>query len=139
MYAKIYQSFIHPFYETVLRGRKTFVYLKELEKSQWFSEEKLKKIQWEKITKLIRHAYETVPYYRKIFKDIAQSKGVKYSNEGLAFLIQEWYIKPNRKLRGSHPREICDQILDISNYMDVEPEMTKELINCAAGAYFVKM
>jgi predicted ATPase with chaperone activity len=77
--------------------------------------------------------------YRKIFKDIAQSKGIKYSNEGLAFLIQEWYIKHNRKLRGSHPREICDQILDISNYMDVEPEMTKEMINCAAGAYFVKM
>lgn len=79
----------------------------------------------------------TYDSYRQIFKRVAESKGVKYSDKGLAYLLQEWYIKKNRKLRASHPREICDQILDISRYLNVEPEMDKDLLDRAAQAYFV--
>ncbi len=75
--------------------------------------------------------------YREIFKKVATAKGVKYNDQGLAYLLQEWYIKPNRKLRASHPRDICDQILDIARYMSIEPAMTRELLDRAAGAYFV--
>jgi predicted ATPase with chaperone activity len=77
--------------------------------------------------------------YRKIFKTVADTKGVVYSDKGLAYLLQEWYIKRNRKLRASHPRDICDQILDISRYLNVEPTMTKDLIDRAAEAYFVEL
>jgi len=77
--------------------------------------------------------------YRQIFKRVAESKGVKYSDKALAYLLQEWYIKKNRKLRASHPREICDQILDISRYLNVDPEMDKDLIDRAAQAYFVDL
>ncbi|PWH18502.1 MAG: AAA family ATPase [Anaerolineae bacterium] len=75
--------------------------------------------------------------YREIFKRIASIKGVVYSDQGLAYLLQEWYIKRGRKLRASHPRDLCDQILDISRYLGVEPVMSKELIDRAAEAYFV--
>ena len=77
--------------------------------------------------------------YREIFRRVAQSKKVKYNDQGLAYLLQEWYIKYNRKLRASHPRDICDQILDISQYLSVEPVMTRELIDLAAQAYFVEL
>lgn len=77
--------------------------------------------------------------YREIFKRIAETKGVPYSDRGLAYMLQEWYIKRNRKLRASHPRDICDQILDISRYLNVEPAMSKELIDRAAEAYFVEL
>jgi energy-coupling factor transporter ATP-binding protein EcfA2 len=77
--------------------------------------------------------------YRGIFRTVAESKGVIYSDQGLAYMLQEWYIKRNRKLRASHPRDICDQILDISRYMNVEPEMTKEMLDRAAEAYFVEL
>jgi hypothetical protein len=77
--------------------------------------------------------------YREIFKRTAMQKGVEYSDSGLAYLLQEWYIKRNRKLRASHPRDICDQILDISRYINVDPVMTKDLLNRAAGAYFVEI
>jgi predicted ATPase with chaperone activity len=79
----------------------------------------------------------TYDAYRQIFKRVSESKGVKYSDKGLAYLLQEWYIKKNRKLRASHPREICDQILDISRYLNVDPEMDKDLLDRAAQAYFV--
>jgi predicted ATPase with chaperone activity len=77
--------------------------------------------------------------YREIFKHVAESKGVPYLENGLAYLLQEWYIKRNRKLRASHPRDICDQIHDISRYLSVEPSMTKDMIDRAAEAYFVEL
>ncbi len=77
--------------------------------------------------------------YRKIFKTVADDKRVEYSDRGLAYLLQEWYIKRNRKLRASHPRDICDQILDIARYLNTEPTMSKDLLDRAAAAYFVEL
>ncbi len=77
--------------------------------------------------------------YREIFRRVAQGKGVEYSDQGLAYLLQEWYIKRNRKLRASHPRDLCDQILDISHYMGATPGMTRDLIDRAAQSYFVEI
>jgi len=77
--------------------------------------------------------------YREVFQRMAKHKGVQYRDQGLAYLLQEWYIKHNRKLRASHPRDLCDQILDISEFMSLEPSMTRELIDRAAAAYFVDL
>ncbi|KAA0273318.1 MAG: ATP-binding protein [Anaerolineales bacterium] len=75
--------------------------------------------------------------YREIFKRVSQDKHIEYNDQGLAYLLQEWYIKRNRKLRASHPRDLCDQILDIASYMAVPPSMNREMIDRAALAYFV--
>ncbi len=77
--------------------------------------------------------------YREIFRRVAAAKGVQYSDPGLAYLLQEWYIKRGRKLRASHPRDLCDQILDISRYLSVEAAMTRDLIDRAGAAYFVEL
>ncbi len=77
--------------------------------------------------------------YREIFKRVANDKRVEYSDQGLAYLLQEWYIKRNRKLRASHPRDLCDQILDIASYISVKPQMTREMIDRASQAYFVEL
>ncbi len=91
----------------------------------------------------LRHKVEiTDPSYEEfaeIFKRVCEGKRVRYSQQGLAYLLQEWYIKRNRKLRAVHPRDICDQINDIATYLGVEPVMTKELLEMAAGAYFVEL
>jgi len=75
--------------------------------------------------------------YREIFKRVSQDKRIEYNDQGLAYLLQEWYIKRNRKLRASHPRDLCDQIIDISSYLAVQPSMSREMIDRAAKAYFV--
>ncbi len=77
--------------------------------------------------------------YREIFRRVAHDKKVEYSDQGLAYLLQEWYIKRNRKLRASHPRDLCDQILDISSYLSVPPIMTRDMLDRAAMAYFVEL
>jgi len=75
--------------------------------------------------------------YREIFKRVAQDKKVEYSDQGLAYLLQEWYIKRQRKLRASHPRDLCDQLNDIARYLSVPPTMSREMLDRAALAYFV--
>lgn len=89
----------------------------------------------------LRHKIEigdpTFEEYREIFRRVAQDKRLEYNDQGLAYLLQEWYIKRNRKLRASHPRDLCDQILDIASYLAVPPAMSREMIDRAAKAYFV--
>jgi hypothetical protein len=91
----------------------------------------------------LRHKIEigdpTYEEFRMIFQRVAQAKGVRYNDQGLAYLLQEWYIKRNRKLRASHPRDLCDQLIDIARYLSVEPEMSKELLDRAAHSYFVEL
>jgi predicted ATPase with chaperone activity len=89
----------------------------------------------------LRHKIEigdpTFEEYREIFKRVAQDKKVEYNDQGLAYLLQEWYIKRNRKPRASHPRDLCDQIIDISSYLAVPATMSREMIDNAGKAYFV--
>jgi len=40
-----------------------------LQESQWWSREKLEEYQMQQLSKLLHHAYENVPYYRKIFDE----------------------------------------------------------------------
>lgn len=77
--------------------------------------------------------------YREIFRRVAATKGVTYNEQGLAYLLQEWYVKRGRKLRASHPRDLCDQILDIARYLAIDPVMNQDLIDRAAESYFVEL
>lgn len=45
---------------------KTYNFLQE---SQWWSKEKLEDYQMQQLSKLLHHAYENVPYYRKVFDE----------------------------------------------------------------------
>lgn len=91
----------------------------------------------------IRHKIEIVdPTYeefKEIFRRVADHKKIAFDEKGLAYLLQEWYIKRNRKLRSNHPRDILEQLLDISSYLNVEPAMSKDLLDRACESYFVEL
>jgi predicted ATPase with chaperone activity len=80
-----------------------------------------------------------IDQFREIFKLYCQIKRVPYDQKGLAYLLQEWYLKHNRPLRSVHPRDILDQLLDIARYLNRPPQLTKDLIDRAAEAYFVDL
>jgi predicted ATPase with chaperone activity len=91
----------------------------------------------------LRHKIEigdpTYDEFREIFKRVADTKGIAYNEQVLAYLLQDWYIKKKRKLRASHPRDLCDQLLDIANFLGLEPVLTIDLIDRAAESYFVEL
>lgn len=90
----------------------------------------------------IRHKIEvhdpTWEEFAEIFKRIAQSKHVPFSDSALAYLVREHYIKAQRPPRACHARDLLDQIIDIANYLSVPPTLNKELIDRAAESYFVE-
>lgn len=77
--------------------------------------------------------------FRTIFRRAAKKRNIPFNDENLAYLIKKWYLKPGRNLRGSHPKEICDHIIDISKFLKCKPEMTRELLDQAANAFFVEL
>lgn len=77
--------------------------------------------------------------FREIFKRMCDSKKVKYDEQALAYLLKEWYINHDRPLRSVHPRDLLNQLVDIASYLNQPPMLTKELLDRAAAAYFVKL
>ena len=63
-----------------------------LQKSQWWSREKLEEYQMRQLSKLLHHAYENVPYYRKVFNERgSKPKDIQDFNDlqKLPFLTKE--------------------------------------------------
>lgn len=91
----------------------------------------------------IRHKIEikdpTFEEFREIFRRVCLDKDVPYDDGGLRYLLQEYYVNPHNPLRACHPRDIVDQLVDIAHYLGVESTLSKELIDRAAQAYFVKL
>ncbi len=91
----------------------------------------------------IRHKIEigdpTYDQFREIFRRVCNAKGIKYDEQGLAYLLKEWYINVDRPLRAVHPRDIISQLIDISTYLNKPPMLTKDLIDRAAASYFVNL
>lgn len=54
-------------------GKVYLKYAKLLKESQWWSKKKLEEYQWRKLEALLKHAYENVPYYRRILDE----RGIK--------------------------------------------------------------
>ena len=77
--------------------------------------------------------------FREIFRRVCDSRRIKYDEHVLAYLLKEWYINHDRPLRAVHPRDLVNQIIDIATYLNQPPALTKELIDRAASAYFVKL
>ncbi|MFZ5917439.1 MAG: ATP-binding protein [Chloroflexota bacterium] len=77
--------------------------------------------------------------YREIFRRVCKVKGVSYDERGLAYLIQEHYLKPKRPLRACHPRDLVDELVDLARFLDISPTLSKDLIDKACEAYFVEL
>ncbi len=75
--------------------------------------------------------------FAEIFRRAADAKQIPFSEQALAYLIREHYIKTKRPPRACHARDLLDQIIDISSYLSVSPSLSKELIDRAAFSYFV--
>lgn len=53
-----------------LRGTYALRMYREFLRSQWFTPEQVKALQWTKVKELIEHAYSTTQYYRRVFESI---------------------------------------------------------------------
>ena len=67
-YAYIWRRLVEPGFE-VLRGKKTPRITNIVNETQYFSLEKLRNLQWSHLARLLDHASENVPFYRRFFRE----------------------------------------------------------------------
>jgi phenylacetate-CoA ligase len=71
MYSKIVKEVLFPLYEMKLPSEQRYItYIKQLEKTQWWSIPELEQIQLKRLKKLLHHANDNVPYYHHLFKKL---------------------------------------------------------------------
>ena len=69
MHKTIVKNFIFPWHEKMF-GRQTMKCLRELEQTQWYSQQQIRDLQMYKLKELLEHAYRNVPYYRTSFGEL---------------------------------------------------------------------
>lgn len=69
MYAHIVKYVSLPLYHW-WHGSDLLKNIRTFEGSQWLTQERLRAMQWERLSQLLEHAYENVPYYQEKFKEI---------------------------------------------------------------------
>ena len=75
--------------------------------------------------------------FLKIMKLVCQANGVPYDEQAGRYIIARYYRPKNRNLRGVHPRDIIDLLMDIASFRGVDPVCTKELLDLACQSYFI--
>lgn len=64
-YEPLFRRVLFPLYEGGLRRRGTLRHLREYERSQWLDPAQLAELQWRKLSRLVEHCWNEVPYYRR--------------------------------------------------------------------------
>ena len=75
----------------------------------------------------------------EILQRVCRQKGVEYAGDAAAYLIEEYYVSPNRPFRGCHPRDIVELIEDIAAFTGRQPTLSRDLIDMACHSYFVDL
>lgn len=91
----------------------------------------------------IRHKVEilspTVEEFREIFLRVCAARNVQFNESAFEHLVGEWYTREGREMRGVHPRDLIEQVIDICKYHGVPPTMTPEHLDQACDSYFVRL
>jgi DNA polymerase III delta prime subunit len=87
----------------------------------------------------IEVANPTEDEYRRIFKLVTAARGIRYSDEAIAYILDTYYREYDMELRSCHPRDIVGLLLDVARFRGVQAQLSKELIDHACESFFVVM
>jgi predicted ATPase with chaperone activity len=76
--------------------------------------------------------------YREIFMREAAKRSIPYSDNGLRYIVMEYYVKGKRQPRGVHARDILDKIAAFARFYGIKPTLSKELVDIACQSYFME-
>ena len=67
-YQLMMENLVLPIYD-IARRTSRFKFSRVLQKTQWLPSEEIRRLQTGNLRVLLKHAYETVPYYRRVFRE----------------------------------------------------------------------
>jgi hypothetical protein len=74
--------------------------------------------------------------FRRIFRQVCQNHDLTYDDDAVDYLLATHYKPLKRKLRGCQPRDLVGQIVSTAHYLGRQPELSHDLIDRVARAYF---
>jgi hypothetical protein len=77
--------------------------------------------------------------FLEILKIICRELSIPFSPEGATYLLQRHYEEAGRPLRGCHPRDLMELMVDIARYQGQAPALEPGLIDPACVSYFVDL
>lgn len=102
MIEHVYVHGIIPVFETIVKRRKTFQYWRELERSQWWSEERLRELQCNRLRDMLAYCQEHSPYYKSLWE-----RGGFHSSQVRDLSdFQDWPITSRESMR-DRAADIC--------------------------------
>lgn len=76
--------------------------------------------------------------FRAIFRRECDARGIAYDDAAVNHLFDRWYTEHNRDLRGCHPRDLIEAVLDASHYAETDARVTVDALDEACATYFLR-
>jgi hypothetical protein len=80
----------------------------------------------------------TIEEFGKIFALNCKRKGIAYDPVIIEYLVRRYYEPRGLEMRGCHPRDIVEQVVDICRYQNKPLVITRELLDQACRSYFLE-
>jgi len=80
----------------------------------------------------------TTDQFGQIFALNCKRKGVAYDPVIIEYLVRRYYEPRGLEMRGCHPRDILEQVVDICRYQNKPLVITRELLDQACKNYFLE-
>lgn len=66
----LHRQILLPLFESGYHRRRTFHYMRELERTQWLDQRAMEELQFNDLKNLITHAFANCPYYRRLWNEL---------------------------------------------------------------------
>ncbi len=87
----------------------------------------------------VRIPHATEAEFKEILRRVCTMQGIDYKEEVVDYLLDKYYRKTGKAMAGSHPRDIIDQIIDLSRFLKQPAVFTSTTVDAAAANYFVEI
>ncbi len=85
----------------------------------------------------IRAKNPTYDQFCRIFAQTCSGHGIDFDPAMVEYLRQEYYVARGIEMRGCHPRDLINQVVNLCRYQNRDAAITTELLDAACSTYFV--
>jgi predicted ATPase with chaperone activity len=75
--------------------------------------------------------------FRAIFRRECDMRGIVHDEGLVSHLLEAWYASNGREMRGCHPRDVVEAIVDACEYDEQAPVLSRELLDEVCATYFL--
>ena len=86
----------------------------------------------------IRAKNPTFEEYARIFELVCRKRGLPYDGVMVEYLNRTYYQPRKIQMRACHPRDLIDQVIDMSRYQNREPVISRDMLDAACSSYFLE-